>query len=176
MADKFLVDKIKRVFNDEYLRRNLIKYFVDKGFDNFNKKIYAPVLQDLPYLVPELVNKVEIVPFVKESNPATGQVNMGWNLFVLGTNRVDLGDSLHNNMNEFHQALNGPPSSGAYNALKTPKELIDFIMVVLQNSKSGMVQPQPHGTTVTMPNKPLNRPRMGPTASSSYYEKNRPAS
>lgn len=172
--DKFLVDKLKRVFNDEYLRRSLIKYFSDKGFDNFNKRVYAPTLQDLPYMVPELVNKVEVVPYVKEQNPATGQVNIGWNLFVLGTNRMDLGDSLHSNMTEFHQSINGPPPSGAYNALKTPKEVTDFIMAILSNSKSGMVQPQPSGLSVHMPNKPLNRPRIGPTASSSYYEKNRP--
>jgi hypothetical protein len=169
--NKAFIDNVKRVFSDEYIKRNLIKYFSDKGFDNFNRTIFPPMLQDLPYAVPELVNKVEIVPYVKETNPTTGQVTMGWNLFVFGINRMDLGDSLHNNMNDFQQAINGPTNQ-QYNAMKSPKNIIDFIMKVLKTSKQGIVHPQVNQTL--QPPRPVNRPKMGPSASGGYYEKNRP--
>lgn len=171
---KSFLERLKRVFNNEFLKRSMIKYFTEKGFDNFNKTIYAPVLQDLPYMVPELLNKVEIVPYVKETNPATGQFLIGWNLFVIGMNRMDLGDSFHNNMNELKQAVNGPPNGPAnYNALKSPKDIIDFIMAILENSRSGLIQPQQDMPNA--PSVPVNRPKVGPTGSGGYYEKNRPA-
>lgn len=169
---KSFIDRVKRVFNDEYIRRSLIKYFSDKGFDNFNRSVFAPILQDMPYMIPELVNKVEVVPYVKETNPATGQVTMGWNLFVLGLNRMDLGDTLHNNMNDFQQAINGPTNQ-QFNATKSPKDIIEFIIKILQNSIQGNISPQV-GQQPLQPPRPVNRPKMGPTASGGYYEKNRP--
>lgn len=165
---------MKQVFNNEYLKRTMIKYFTEKGFDNFNRTVYAPILQDMPYLVPELLNKVEVVPYVKETNPATGQFLIGWNLFVLGMNRMDLGDSYHNTMNDLKQAVNGPPQGvNNYNALKSPKDIIDFVMMVLENSKGGSIQLQPDAVSSPLP--PMNRPKVGPTGSGGYYEKNRPA-
>jgi hypothetical protein len=173
--DNILLNRVKQSLNTELVKRMLNKYFAEKGFDNFQRRVYAPMLQDLPYRIPELLNKIEIVPFVKEINPATGQTVMGWNLYVLGTNRMYLGDTSHNNMSEFQRAIAGPTPNSVANDSKNPKEIVDFVLKVLAASKSGQIRPQPQMPLQPSPRAIINRPKMGPTMSGGYYEGNKPA-
>lgn len=168
--DKLLIERLRVVLNRELIKRSLIRYFAEKAFENFDRSVYAPMLQDLPVRVPELADKLEIVPYVRETSPTTGQVTMGWNLFVLGTNRMSLGESSHMNMNEFQNAINGPMVSSTSSGQKTPAEIIDFVISTLGTSKHGMIRPV---STVSMPSARsiVNRPSIGPGATSTYYEK-----
>lgn len=172
--DKALIDRINRVLNEELLRRLLVKYFTDKKVQNFTALLYPPVLQDLPMRIPELNNKVEITPFVREMNPVTGQVKIGWNLFVLGTQRMDLGESTHNSMADLQRSVFGPTQNNVHLAAKTPQEIIEFIVKVLSASKDGTIQPSSVVPSMFSHNAVANRPKTGPTMSGSYYEKNKP--
>lgn len=173
--DRELADRIRHVLNSELIRRLLIKYFTEKGFSNFNSPIYPPILQDMSVRIPELTNKVEMIPHVREINPATGQVTIGWNLFVLGTNRIDLGESTHNNLAELQRAIYGQQYGSTSLNDKSPADVIDFITKVLSHSQSGIITPQ-----IVTPISHLsvsdvvNRPRIGSTLSGQYYEKRKP--
>jgi hypothetical protein len=168
--DRDLVENIRRALNTELIKRSLTRYFVeDKGFDNFNRPIYAPMLQDVAVRVPELVSKVEIVPYVKDLNPATGQVVVGWNMFVLGTHRMSLGDSSHNNMSEFQRSIYGPTPSSVATMQKSPSEIIEFVTKVMAANKSGVIQPT---SQVSMPISPRSG-RIGPSISGGYYERSK---
>ncbi|MEM3000650.1 MAG: hypothetical protein QXU32_00495 [Nitrososphaerales archaeon] len=171
--DKLLVDRLRRVLNKEYVRRLLIRYFAEKGFDNFERPVYAPILQDITVRIPELTNKLEVVPYVKEINPATGQVTVGWNLFVLGTNRMSLGESSHLNINDFKNAINGPTPCSISVGQKTPAEIIKFIIDIICSSKYGVIQPVQNIPVLTVRNI-VNRPSIGPGYTPGFYEKKRP--
>lgn len=50
-----LTHNVYYALNRELLRRVLIKYFFDKGYqENINQRIYPPTIQDLPVLIPQL--------------------------------------------------------------------------------------------------------------------------
>lgn len=169
--ERMMVERLRHTLNAEYIRRNLIKYFVEKGFtDTFKKTVYPPILQDITTRLPELASKVEVQPFVKETHPATGQVTIGWNLYVFGQNRMELGDSTHSNMADLMRASFGPTPASASTNIKTPKDIIDHIVRVLKNDKMGMVKTAPQ-TPLPEPPRNVNRPKMGPSQSSAYYEK-----
>lgn len=169
--EKALVERLRYTLNAEYIRRNLIKYFIEKGFnETFNKTVYPPMMQDITTKLPELASKVEITPWVKETHPATGQVTIGWNLFVFGQNRMELGDSTHNNMADLMRASYGPTPASLSTNMKTPKEIIEHIIRVLKNDKMGLVKASPQ-SPLPEPPRNINRPKMGPSQSSAYYEK-----
>ncbi len=126
--------------NKELLRRLLIKYFFEKGFrEDMDKRIYPPNLQDFIMKVPQLTGKVEIVPHVEDIEPQTNIVKLGWNLFVLGTKRMYLGESSHTSLNEIKCNIAGPIWSEGINSINytTPKKIINFIVQILGDSKTG---------------------------------------
>lgn len=169
--EKALVERLRYALNSEFVRRNLIKYFVEKGFkETFNKTVYPPMLQDITVKIPELASKVEIQPFVKETHPATGQTTIGWNLFVFGQNRMELGDSTHANQADLARSSYGPTPASISTNMKTPKEIIDHIVMVLKNDRMGLVKSAPQ-SPLPEPPRNVNRPKMGPSQSAAYYEK-----
>lgn len=173
--DRMLLDKVRHALNSEFIKRSLTKYFVNKGYQDFKTLVYSPMLQDMPKAIPELAHKVEVVPFVKEVMPATGQVTIGWNLFVLGVNRMELGDSTHANMSDLQRAIYGPQPQSIATNMKSPEDIIEFVLKVMSSSKDGMIQPSPAGYINGPDNTNVNRPKLGPTQSGGYYEKNKPA-
>ncbi len=169
--EKALVERLRYALNSEYIRRNLIKYFVEKGYgETFKRTIYPPILQDITIKMPELASKVEIQPFVKETHPATGQVTIGWNLFIFGQNRMELGDSTHNNQADLARASYGPTPASMSTNMKTPQEIIDHIVKVMKADKMGMVKSAPQ-SPLPEPPRSVNRPKLGPSNSGAYYEK-----
>lgn len=169
--EKALVERLRHTLNSEYIRRNLIKYFVEKGFaETFRRTVYPPILQDITIRLPELASKIEVSPYVKEVHPATGQTTLGWHLYVLGTQRMELGDTTHANMAELMRASYGPTPQSISTNMQTPQEIIDFIVKVLKNDKMGMVKSAPQ-SPLPEPARQANRPKMGPSASAAYYEK-----
>lgn len=138
------LDKISAALNKEIIKRMLIKYFIHKGFDDFNSRIYPPSLQDLTEAIPELDGKIEIEPFSENIDPTTGHIKLGWNLFVLGHAKMSLGFSEHNDIKDLNMFKSGP---GPINQLAvqsayevTPKRIISFICSILGDSRAGFIQ------------------------------------
>lgn len=142
--DNSLEARIRRVLNETLIKRMLTKYFVDKGIakEDFGSSIYPPILQDLIAMVPQLKGKIELVPSVEEMSPETGRVRLEWNLFVLGTSRMLLGESTHKNQAEVMLSNNGPLNDLATVKKASPKRLIEFISSVLGKSESGFIEPK----------------------------------
>ena len=170
-------NRIRKSIQEELVKRLLIKYFKDKGFtESFDKMIFPPMMFDMPYMIPELLNSVEIVPFVEKMDPITNVVTMGWNLFVLGTNRMNLGTSTHPNLMEFRRSLMGQQGQKLPSEMKkTPKAIIEFVMDIVGRNKSAITEFPPNTRLPTVDNMlPSVGPKIGPSMSGGWYEKNRP--
>ena len=163
-------NKLKRALQEELVKRLLVKYFKDKGLSE--TLLYPPAIYDLPYRVPELLNSVEIVPYVENLDPTTSVVTVGWNLFTLGIHRVALGTSTHANLMEFKRSLlssgegTGMPSSRK----KTARQLIEFVMNILGRNKNALLELPPGAKLPAF----SQIPQLGATMSGGFYEKNRP--
>lgn len=148
-----MMERIHAALNRELIQRLLVRYFTQKGFgEDFNQRVYPPMLQDLIAQVPQLMNKVEIVPYPMELDPMTGVVQLGWNMFVLGNNRMFLGESTHANLNEVRTSIAGPMGAGRRTAQDaTPKRIVKFITKVLGSSKSGDISNIPKSVSMKAP-------------------------
>ena len=151
------LDNIKHLANIEVVRRMLIKYFMDKGYtESFDRQLHPTLLQDLPAVLPILSNKIEVVPFAEEIDSSMGKARIGWNLFVLGNQRMYLGETSHNDLKglarQIHSGLILPSEFGSSARRQTtPKRIITFITRVLGDSKSGYVDLAPTQLANTMP-------------------------
>jgi hypothetical protein len=144
--DTRTVDRIKHAANTDAVRKTLIQYFMAKGFDHsFDRMMYPSILQDLPMFVPMLEQKIEVVPHAMSVDPAAGNAIMGWNLFVLGTHRMYLGESYHDNIIDLTRQINNGmievPERGFGTAKRqtTPKKIISFITRVLGEHRDGYI-------------------------------------
>ena len=175
--DVTLANKIQRQLQRELVRRQLIEYFTLKGYEgNFNRPLYPPSCWDLSVKVKDLFNKIEIVPYSEETDVSTGVVKLGWNLYVFGTNRLDLGYTMHTNAADVQRAALGESQSDMpIEYTTTPHEVIDFVLEVLDNNKTGYNKlPQndriPAGALeIPLGTSKARSPRVGPTASGAFY-------
>jgi hypothetical protein len=171
-------NRLKRALQEELVKRLLVRYFSDKGL--LESLIYPPAIYDMPYRVPELLNSVELVPFVDRMDPVTNVVTVGWNMFVLGTNRMNLGSSTHANLMEFKRSLLsssmgvGMPSDKK----KTAANIVEFIMNVVGRNENVMLELPPGARlpafSQLMPPIGSPMPRLGATMAGSFYQANRP--
>lgn len=140
MSNDALTRNVYYALNKELLRRMLTKYFFDKGFkESINRRIYPPIIQDIVLKIPQISGKVEVVPYVEDIDPYSNLVTLGWNLFVLGTKRMYLGESTHTSLAEIKNNIAGPIWSEGINSIEyvTPKKVISFIVEILGESKVG---------------------------------------
>jgi hypothetical protein len=158
MNTDLLADRIHDALNKELIKRLLVRYFTSKGFDeNFNKKIHPPMLQDMLIHVPQLVGKIDIAPYVEDIDPNTGVVRLGWNLFVLGNRRMYLGESTHASLIEVRMAVGGPLDGSSHHIhAATPKRIIEFVINILSNSKSGDITNVPKSAILRTPSMVMN--------------------
>lgn len=139
------IDRVKHLANTEAIRRLLIRYFIDKGFEkSFDRQLYPAALQDLTAAIPVLASKIEIVPQVLELDIGLNRAVLGWNLFVLGNRRMYLGDTFHNNLQDLarmiRQGAIAPPGDGPVARRQTtPKKVVMFISKVLSSCEAGYV-------------------------------------
>lgn len=159
--DSYSVDKFKHVLNTEVVRRLLIKYFSDKGYgQSFDRQMYPAVIQDLPLVIPVLSNKIEIVPYATEIDTAMGRAILGWNLFVLGNQRMYLGETYHNSLHDLARQIRSGivrTAEGGCNTARrqtTPRRVIAFITRVLGNHESGYVDLNPSTQPLRAPGEP----------------------
>ena len=171
--DVTLANKIGKELNRELIRRQLIEYFSRKGYDNFNRPLYPPACWDLSVQVKDLFNKIEIVPFSEETDVSTGTVKLGWNLYVFGTNRLDLGYTTHSNAADVQRSALGEARNDLpVEFCTTPHEVIDFVLDVLDNNKSGYTRlPADYRIPPGALDLPLgqSKSRTGPSASGAFY-------
>jgi hypothetical protein len=156
--DSYTIDRIKHIANTEVVRRLLIKYFMDKGFtESFDRQMYPAVIQDLPMVIPVLSNKLEIVPHAKEIDTSMGRAVLGWNLFVLGNQRMYLGETYHNSLHDLARQIRSGlirvPEAGYHTARRqtTPRRVITFITRVLGDHEVGYVDLNPSTRPVMKP-------------------------
>jgi hypothetical protein len=172
-----LTNRLKRKLQKELIKRQLVAFFVEKGYDNFDMPLYPPAAYDMPVRVPHLFTRCEIVPTVEETDTTLGTVRLTWNLFILGTQRLDLGSTTHSGQSDIVRAIVGEPNMELPSeCVVTPKKVIDFILKILENSKSGFVELPPNFQippgALTMPLLSKSRsPRLNPSSSGSFYSK-----
>lgn len=159
--DSYSVDKIKHLSNTDVVRRLLIKYFIDKGFtESFDRQMYPSLIQDLPMIIPSISNKIEVIPHAQDVDPSMGKAVLGWNMFVLGNQRMYLGETYHNNLQDLaRQVKSGViliPEGGHANARRqtTPRRVIAFISRVLSDSQAGYVDLAPTAMPPSPPGEP----------------------
>ena len=153
--DSITADNIKHISNTEVVRRLLIKYFSDKGFnESFDRHLYPSLIQDLPLVIPALSNKVEIKSHAEDIDPSLGKAVIGWNIFVLGNHRMYLGDTYHNDLSGLARQIKSgfilPENTYTARRQSTPKQVITFITRVLGMHDAGYVDLAP-GKNPTAP-------------------------
>ncbi|MHA2404379.1 MAG: hypothetical protein ACXADH_15380 [Candidatus Kariarchaeaceae archaeon] len=169
--------RIKKQLQRELIRRKLIEYFTNKGFENMDMPLYPPSCYDMPIKVPQLFNRVEIIPSVEETDTTLGTVKLSWNLFVMGVNRINLGCTTHTGETDVVRAVLGEPNLNIpADFLHSAQDVIDFVLKILDSSKAGYVelpenfQLPPGALTLPLISK-ARSPRIGPTASGAFYSR-----
>lgn len=126
---------IEKALNKEIIRKALYKYFVDKGLENIHERVYPPYIRDIVEQVPFISDQIEITPNSKELDPRKGTAIIGWNLFLMGTQRMDLGDTYHRSLTELEHNSEpfGSPEEVDEKArnTRTVAEIIRFIVETL---------------------------------------------
>jgi len=140
-----LADDLEYTLNGEYARRLLIRYFSEKGFaEDFDKKVYPPLLQDMIDEIPALEGKVELVPYVAELDPNGTWARLGWNIFILGNQRMHLGETEHANLQELARQMdsgNYVVSEGSSaRRMRSARDIVEWVTRVLQSSKAGLIR------------------------------------
>jgi len=161
--DHTFIDKFRHALNTDVVSRLLVKYFVSKGYENFDRLIYPPFMQDLPQMIPELADKIEVIPHCQNIDPMSDSATLGWNLFVLGTQRQFLGETYHIGLPTLAMQLQQGRVI-AENQLATrqttPRRVLHFVESVLSRHKSGYVNLAPK--IIPLPNqRQTYRPRAG---------------
>ncbi len=161
--DSYTIDRIKHVANTEVVRRLMIKYFIDKGFGEsktFDCQMYPALIQDLPMVIPVLGNKLEIVPFANEIDTSQGRAVLGWNLFVLGNQRMYLGETYHNSLQDLARQIRTGvirvPEAGFHTARRqtTPRRVVSFVTRILSTHDQGYVDLNPGTRPIRTPGEP----------------------
>ncbi len=160
-VDSYDVDRIKHVANTEVVRRLMIKYFIDKGFsESFDRSMYPAILQDLSQVIPVLGNKIEIVPHANEVDTSQSRAVLGWNMFVLGNQRMYLGETYHNSLSDLARQIRTgvirTPDSGYHTARRqtTPRRVISFVTRILGAHENGYVDLNPNTKPIRNPGEP----------------------
>jgi hypothetical protein len=136
-------DTLRRAANCHKVQKFLVHYFVHKvGKHNMDKVVDPSILLDLTIQIPPLHTKVEIVPNAKDMKLQDDFLTLEWNMFVLGTKRMFLGRTAHQDiMNTLHSVRQGQAVNrvhGIEYGVK-PKQIIAFIVRVLGKHEEGYV-------------------------------------
>ena len=173
--NSLLTSRIKRKLQKELIKRKLTEFFVAKGYDNFDVPLYPPSAYDMPVRIPHLFTRCEVVPSVEETDTTLGTVKLTWNLFVLGTQRLNLGSTTHSGQQDIVRAIVGEPNMQLPSEFTvTPKKVIAFVLKILDGSKTGFVelpgnfQVPPGALTMPLISKSRS-PRLNPSSSGSFY-------
>jgi hypothetical protein len=144
--DSTFIDKFRHALNADVAQRLLIKYFVSKGYDNFDRLLYPPIIQDMAQMIPEMADKIEVVPFCEIIDPLSDTATLGWNLFVMGIQRQFLGETHHVGLASLAlQLQQGQVLSENMLATRqtTPRRIVKFVIDVITKHKAGYINLTP---------------------------------
>lgn len=170
------INRLKKAANAEVIQRTLVKYFSDRGFsDKMNRQISPLQLQDIAESNIGLIDKVELIPHTANIDPSTGKITLGWNLFVLGNQRMYLGETMHENVIELAGYIKEGmiPNADTINTIRctTPNRIIRFITKTLGNSKAGYVNLNTNQSRIYSAPQSLNQKGRHMTLQSQFFSK-----
>lgn len=128
--DPKLINNIRSILDIMSIKKQLTEYLTSKGIDP-GTTVYPPLLQDIQS-IGDVSNRIELIPFMEEIDPASGYIRVGWNLFVLGTNKKFLGYTNHKSLNDLNQLEPTEQSKQESLCYTVGKDIIDFIIGTLQ--------------------------------------------
>lgn len=137
-------DKFRHALNTDVATRLLVRYFLaTKGFQSLDQFIYPALIMDMPVAIPELSDKIEIIPYAKNIDLVMDRAILGWNLFILGNRRMYLGDTYHNELRRLVTDLRSgtivPTDDKRAVRMSTPRTLIAFVTRVLETHEQGYI-------------------------------------
>lgn len=164
--DPKLLNNVRMILGLTVIKQQLNEYFENKQI-NMESLLYPPIIQDMNESVPDISNKVELTPFMEELDPTSGYVKVGWNLFVMGTNRKFLGYTVHESLEDLKQPSDGKKAMETSLRYATPNDIVEFIVETIQEydpehiSIGPMKFSEPQVYSAKMP------------VANTYYEKNK---
>jgi len=132
---------------------------VNKGFECFDQLIYPPVVQDMAYAIPEMIDKIEVVPHARNIDPLSDNAILGWNLFILGSQRIYLGETYHAGLKQLAlQLQRGSVIAEDHSATHqtTPKRIVTFVTRIFESHTGGYINLSPRIMPLNM-----RRPQVG---------------
>jgi hypothetical protein len=163
--DPNLLNNIRKLLDTTAVKKQLSEYF-DSKETPIDSLVYPPILQDIGESIPDIASRIELSPFVEELDPRTGMVKVGWNLFVMGTERKFLGYTVHEDLNDINSPYDSPEALRTSLRYATPNEIIKFVIDTISKYEDhvtlGPVKfPAPQALTAKLP------------VANTYYEKNK---
>jgi len=163
--DPKLLNNIRNILGIVAIKKNLTEYLERKEISP-DSLVYPPLIQDVQ-TIPEISNRVELIPYMEELDPTSGFIKVGWNLFVLGTNRKFMGYTVHESLEDLKQPQATKKSKERSLCYTTGKEVLEFIIDTLQKYNEDHVSlgpmkaqsPQVYGAKMPISN--------------AYYERNK---
>ena len=144
MISDTLADRIVDKLDSEVIRRLLLRYFFNHGVEDMRQRVYPGIMVAIEEEVPELLGKIEVVPYAAEIDPRTGYGKFGWNLFVLGNQRMFLGYTEHPEVGGVDlKSLESLQHEGTSRNETTPQKIIAFVTRVLGKVESGRIRKVP---------------------------------
>jgi hypothetical protein len=132
MIDTVTKDSLTKILQKEFIRRSLVKFFEEKGYDNFLVKPYPPTLLNMPERIPFLEGVTEVKYNLEDIDMKTSTIKVAWNLFVLGNKRTFLGYTTHGNLTEIETGINSV--SRHHDGPITLKAITEVIVEMLGSS------------------------------------------
>lgn len=132
--DNLTKQLLTKTLQKELLRRKLILYFKEKGYDNFLVKPYPPSLCDIQDKVDILNSIIEVNNYLEDIEMQSGMIKVGWNIFLLGNNRAHLGLTSHSSMADVENSCNHVAQY--QNGKLTIKQIIEWIVNTAGDSQN----------------------------------------
>lgn len=165
-----LQQRISQAINKEIITKSLTEYFKSKGYNPTTILVYPPQIKDIATSVPAVSDKIELIPSPNSIDPTSGIAKLRWDLFVLGTNRICLGETTHASLSELNGIIH--PHSNRSKLNHSAQDIIDFIVQILGKTDGGFDIPPP--PSMNQPFIATNRPpRGGITGGGDMYERPR---
>lgn len=125
--DPNLLNNIKDILSVVNVK-NQIKDYINGKDVSLGSVIYPPSVKDIE----DICNKIEVIPSMNEMDPSSGCFTVDWNLFIYGTQRLYLGTTSHESINELDHPEPTEFSLKNSKCEQTWDDLLNFVVDRLQ--------------------------------------------